>query len=255
MTNRIRHAWDAGRCAVAGWLQIPSALSAEALATCGFDGLVVDLQHSPIDIAMAGAMFTAIEGRGTEPMARAASLDAAEIGKLLDTGAYGIIAPMVETRAHAQALADAVHYPPDGARSYGPRRPLFRYGPSYADMARETLVVLAMIETRRGLDNLDDILTVEGLDGVFIGPSDLALALGEAPAPDSRSPIVTEAVGHIRARAQAHGRRCGVFCGAPDFAAEKVAEGFDLVTVAPDLGLLTQGARQALEVLSAGCAL
>lgn len=250
MTNRIRQAWDAGRCAVAGWLQIPSALSAEALASCGFDGLVVDLQHSPIDIATAGAMFTAIEGRGAEPLARAGSLDAAEIGRLLDTGAYGIIAPMVETRAHAQALADAVRYPPEGARSYGPRRPLLRYGASYAGMARETLVVLAMIETRRGLDNLDDILAIEGLDGVFIGPSDLAMALGEPPAPDSRSPIVIRAIGHILGRARAHGRRCGVFCGSAGFAADKVAEGFDLVTVAPDLGLLKQGARQALEALS-----
>lgn len=245
--NRIKARWEQGASAVCGWLQIPGTLHAEALASLGFDGVIVDLQHSPIDVTKAGEMLLAIEHGGAEPMARLQSNDASDIMKLLDLGAYGIIAPMIETVEGARELTQSLRYPPDGIRSFGPRRPPLRYGTGYVAKSAETIVSMGMIETRKGLDNLEAILSVPGLDGIFIGPADLALALGAEPRPDSADPIVIEAVAHIREQCHAAGRRVGIFCGEGAFAAAKLDEGFDLVSVAPDLPTLVAQTRRQLE--------
>lgn len=111
--NRIKARWEQGAPAVCGWLQIPGTLHAEALASLGFDGVIVDLQHSPIDVTKAGEMLLAIERGGAEPMARLQSNDASDIMKLLDLGAYGIIAPMIETVEGARELTQSLRYPPE----------------------------------------------------------------------------------------------------------------------------------------------
>lgn len=244
--NPLRLAWGEGRPSVVAWLQIPAPLSAEAVARCGYDGVVIDLQHAPIGAAEAAAMTAAIELGGAVPLARTRANDPAEIMALLDVGACGIIAPMVNDAADARRLASALHYPPRGTRSYGPRRPLLRHGARYAEFASSTLVSFAMIETRAGLDNLDAILETEGLDGVFVGPSDLALALGARPGGDSADPAVVDAVSYVRESAHARGRRAGIHCATTPFARAKLAEGFDLVSTTPDLALLTAAARLAL---------
>lgn len=244
--NGIRSRWSSGHAAVLGWLQIPSLLSAEALARCGYDGLVVDLQHSATDFAMAVDMFVAIEAGGAEPLVRVQANDSAQIMKLLDAGARGIIVPMIETAEQALAFASAVHYPPAGCRSFGPRRPVLRYGSTYARIARQTFVALAMIETSLALENLDAILSAKGIDGTFIGPADLAMALGAEPEADSRDPRVVAAVTKILEKTHAHGKRCGIFCASAEFASEKLAQGFDVVSITPDLSMLVNGARAAL---------
>jgi 4-hydroxy-2-oxoheptanedioate aldolase len=244
--NKIREIWAAGGTAVVGWLQVPSALSAESLARCGYDGLVLDLQHSPIDYATAVEMITAIEVGGTLPMARLAANEAGEVMKLLDSGALGIIVPMIESAAEAERFASALHYPPRGSRSFGPRRPALKHGSAYHSIASNTFVSFAMIETAQGIRNLDEILATDGIDGVFIGPSDLALALGRPPAPDSTDSLVMETIRHIRERAHAAGKRAGIFCVDPVFARAKAAEGFDLVSLASDLSLLTRAATDSL---------
>jgi 4-hydroxy-2-oxoheptanedioate aldolase len=244
--NKIRERWSAGSSALVGWLQIPSALHTEALAHCGYDGLVIDMQHSPVDFSMAVAMMTAIENAGIEPIVRVQRSEPAEIMKLMDAGAYGVIAPMIETESQARELASAIHYAPRGTRSFGPRRPVLRYGDQYWSMASETFFAFAMVETRLGLENLDAILNVDGLDGVFVGPSDLALSLGYAPKPESQEPEVVEAISRIRSRAHAAGKRVGIYCNGSEFARAKIAEGFDFVSVGPDLSLLTAGARRII---------
>jgi 4-hydroxy-2-oxoheptanedioate aldolase len=247
MNNRVRTLWERGEPAVVGWLQMPGTLHAEALARAGYDAIVIDLQHSPIDFSTAVPMIIAIENGGAEPFVRVRWNDASEIMKLLDAGAYGIVVPMIDTAEQAGLFASALHYPPRGVRSFGPRRPPFRFGPGYAAMASQTVVSLAMIETRDGIDNLDAILATEGFDGVFIGPTDLALALGKEPKPDSSDPAVVEVVRTIRERAHAAGKKAGIFCAGGAFAREKLAEGFDLVSVAPDLAMLVGAARAIVE--------
>ncbi len=243
--NCVRACWQRGQAALSGWLQLPGALHAEALARLQYDAVVVDMQHSLIDFAQVTSMLTAIELGGAEPFVRMQVNDQADAMKLLDAGAYGLIAPMVNTAADAERFAAALHYGPRGIRSYGPRRPALRYGVGYLQQASDTLVALAMVETREALANLDAILAVDGLDGVFIGPTDLALDLGHAPSVDSSEPEVVAAIAHVRERAHAAGKRAGIFCGSGAFARQKIAEGFDFVTAAPDLSLLL-GAAQAV---------
>lgn len=246
MTNRVRACWSEGRAAVGGWLQLPGALHAEALARLDYDALVVDLQHSPIDFAQVAPMLIAIELGGAEPFVRMQVNDPSDTMKLLDAGAYGIIAPMVNSAADARMLASALHYSPRGVRSFGPRRPSLRFGKDYFAAASGTIVGLAMIETREAIINLDEILAVDGLDGVFIGPTDLAIELGHAPEVDSAEPEVIAAIAHIRERAHAAGKRAGIFCGQGAFARAKIAEGFDFVTAAPDLSMLVAAARATI---------
>lgn len=250
--NKVREVWSRGGQAVGGWLQLSGTLGAEALAGCGYDALVIDLQHSGTDCSDAAAMMLAIEHGGCEPFVRVRWSNPDEIMKLLDLGAYGIIAPMIETGEEAAALASAVHYPPRGARSFGPRRPLMRYGLSYFGRASDTIVSMAMVETERGIANLDDILAIDGLDGVFIGPADLSVALGGPPRPDSDEPRVVAAIATIRERTHAAGKRAGIFCGSASFGRAKLREGFDLVTLTPDLAMLTAAARAAVATVREG---
>lgn len=246
--NKLREIWTRGEQAIGGWLQIGDTLTAETLARIGYDALVIDMQHSGTEFDTAVAMMTAIELGGCEPFVRVRWNSPSEIMKLCDLGAYGIIVPMIETREDAELVASAVHYPPRGQRSFGPRRPLLRYGPDYAGIASETIVSMVMIETRKGIDNLDEILSVDGIDGVFIGPADLSLALGFAPKPDSAEPTVVDTIRHIRESAHGAGKRVGIFCGSPQFARQKLDEGFDFVTLTPDLVMLAAAARDAVAV-------
>jgi 4-hydroxy-2-oxoheptanedioate aldolase len=176
--NRIRSIWKTGGAVVNGWLSIPDSFSAETMAQQGWDSLTIDMQHGVVDYAAAVRMLTAISTTATVPVVRVPWLDPGILMKVLDAGAYGVICPMVNTRADAEALVAATHYPPRGTRSYGPARAVLYGGADYAQHADDTIVVFAMIETKQGLENLDAIASTPGLDAIYVGPADLSLALG-----------------------------------------------------------------------------
>ncbi len=244
--NRIRTIWKNGGAVVNGWLAIPSAFSAETMAHQGWDSLTIDMQHGVVDYQTAVNMFTAISTTAAAPMARVPWLDPGIIMKVLDAGAYAIICPMVNTREDAEKLVAATHYPPRGNRSFGPIRALLYAGGDYPTHANDTVVAFAMIETRQALDNLDDILSVEGLDAVYIGPADLSLALGCTPKFDQDEAPVVEAIDHILARAKAHGVVAGIHNGTPEYALKMIHKGFQFVTIASDARLMAAGAQQTL---------
>ncbi|MEO1471411.1 MAG: aldolase/citrate lyase family protein [Pseudomonadota bacterium] len=250
--NRLREIWAAGGAAVNGWLSIPNGFSAETMAHQGWDSLTVDLQHGVIDYQAAVGMLQAISTTDTVPMVRAPWNEPGILMKLLDAGAYGLICPMVNSAEDARRLVAATRYPPLGSRSFGPIRGLLYGGPDYPVHANDTVVVLAMIETREGLAALDEILAVEGLDGVYIGPSDLSLALGCRPTFDDVDPPVVEAIDHVLARATAAGRIAAVHNMGPEAALARVAKGFRLVTIASDARLMAAGAKQVTETMRAG---
>ncbi len=236
--NRLRALHAAGTPIVNGWLSIGSSYSAEIVASQGFDAVTVDCQHGMIGFDTALVMLQAISTTNAVPLVRPSRLDPAEIMRFLDAGAYGIICPMISSAAEAATLVSACRYPPVGTRSFGPARGLLYGGTDYAAHANDEIFVLGMIETRGGLDNLDAIVATPGLDGLYVGPNDLALALGYPTNPESDEPEVTAAVAGIVAATRAHGKLSGIFCSGAAGARRRTAEGFGLVTPGNDAMLL-----------------
>ena len=250
--NRLREIWATGGAAVNGWLAIPNAFSTETMAHQGWDSLTIDLQHGVTDYQAMLGMLQAISTTATVPVVRVPWLEPGILMKALDAGAYGVICPMVNTREDAQNLVAWTHYAPRGTRSFGPIRALLYGGADYPQHANDTIVTFAMIETAKALDNLDAIMSVEGLDAVYIGPSDLSLALGCRPVFDDVDPPVQQAMDHILERAKAHGLVAGVHNGDPAVALSRIAKGFQFVTVGSDARLMAAGAKQAVERMRAG---
>ena len=250
--NRLRTLWKSGGAAVNGWLTVPSSFSAETMAHQGWDTLTIDMQHGMIDDAVLVPMLQAISTTDTVPIVRVPWLEPGILMRALDAGAYGVICPMVNTREDAQKLVAYTHYPPRGTRSFGPLRAVLYAGFDYVQHANDTIVTFAMIETAEALDNLDDILSVEGLDAIYIGPSDLSLALGCRPTFDDLEPKAFEAVEHILARAKAHGVVAGIHNGTPEAALKRITKGFQFVTISSDARLMADGAQQVISAMRAG---
>jgi 4-hydroxy-2-oxoheptanedioate aldolase len=249
--NRLRTLWKQDQAAVNGWLAVPNSFSAEVMAHQGWDTLTIDLQHGVIDYAAMVTMLQAISTTPTVPVVRVPWLEPGIIMKSLDAGAYAVICPMVNTREDAQKLVAWTHYAPRGTRSFGPVRASMYGGPDYPQHANDTIVAFAMIETAQALDNLDAILSVEGLDAVYIGPSDLSLALGCKPDFDHPEPKAAQAIEHILDRAKAHGVVAGIHNGVPEVALARAAKGFRFVTVSSDARLMAAGSQQILSAMRA----
>jgi 4-hydroxy-2-oxoheptanedioate aldolase len=250
--NKLRRVWKSGGAVVNGWLAIPNSFSAETMAQQGWDSLTVDLQHGVVDYQAMVTMLQAISTTETVPVVRVPWLEPGILMKALDAGAYAVICPMVNSRVDAQNLVAWTHYAPQGTRSFGPVRATLYGGADYPQHANDTIVTLAMIETAKALDNLDDILSVEGLDAVYIGPSDLSLSLGCAPAMDDVEPKVAQAIDHILERAKAHGVVAGVHNASAESALKRIAKGFQFVTVSSDARLIAAGAQAVIARMRAG---
>lgn len=240
--NPLRRLWAADKAAVNGWCAVPSSFSAEVMAHQGWDTLTIDLQHGVVDYQAAIPMLQAISTTQTVPMVRVPWLEPGILMKMLDAGAYGVICPMVNDRSDAERLVSACRYPPLGGRSFGPIRASLYAGADYPKHANETVVVMAMIETRPALDNLDAIMSVPGLDAVYIGPSDLASSLGCAPGFDQTEPTVVEAIDLVLAKAREHGLVAGIHNGSPEYAKAMVQKGFRFVTIGSDARFIAAGA-------------
>ncbi len=250
-SNRLRQLWADDKPAVNGWLALPNSFSAEVMAHQGWDSLTIDLQHGVIDYAALVPMLQAISTTATVPIVRVPWLEPGILMKALDAGAYAVICPMVNTREDAQKLVHYTHYAPKGTRSFGPIRATLYGGADYPQHANDTVVRFAMIETAQALDNLDSILSVEGLDAIYIGPSDLSLSLGCRPVFDDVDPKAQQAIEHIVARAKAHGVVAGIHNGRADVARARVELGFRFVTLGSDARLLAAGSQELLSAMRA----
>ncbi len=250
--NRLRTVWARGGAIVNGWLAIANTFSAEVMAHQGWDSLTVDMQHGVIDYQAAAGMLTAISTTGTVPVVRVPWLEDGILMKALDAGAYAVICPMINSVGDAERLVAATHYAPMGRRSFGPIRALLYGGQDYPKHANETIIVFAMIETLQGLDNLEDILRVPGLDAIYIGPSDLSLALGCTPAFDELDPPAAEAVEFVIAKCREHKIVAGIHNGSAEYALKRIGMGFQFVTIGSDARLMAAGSQQVLAAMRAG---
>jgi len=243
--NNLKTLWGAGKPTINGWLSIANSFSAELLAEQAYDCLTVDMQHGLIDYPNVVTMLQALRASEVVPIVRVPWLDPAMIMKALDAGAYGIICPMINTRAQAEQLVSYMRYPPNGTRSFGPIRASVISGANYPAEANEHLICLAMIETAEAMQNLEEIVSTPGLDGVYIGPADLTIGLSQgrlAPGFDREEPEMIEAIKEILAAAHKHGIKAGLHCGTPEYAKRAVDWGFDLVTLLNDARMLAAAA-------------
>jgi 4-hydroxy-2-oxoheptanedioate aldolase len=235
-----------GRRGLNGWIAIPNTLSAEIYAAQGWDSVTIDMQHGGPDISDVIPLLQAICQSNVTPLVRVPWNEPSHIMRILDAGAYGIICPMVNSKAEAEELVSAGRYPPLGVRSAGPFRALQYAGADYIERANEEILLLAMIETRQALHNLDSILSVQGLDGVYVGPSDLALSLGKPATLDPTNEEVREAIATIARKTRAKGLITGVHTDGPRTAAKRYAEGYQFCTLFNDLRLLAMAAQQVV---------
>jgi len=248
--NKLKELFKAGKPIINSWLAIPSSFSAEVMSNQGWDSLTIDMQHGLIDYPNAVSMLQAISTTETTPMARVNWNEPGQIMKILDAGCYGIICPMVSNRKEAEKFIQACQYPPKGYRSFGPIRASIYGGSDYAKNADEEILKLAMIETKEALENLDEILDTPNLDGIYVGPADLSLAINEEPGFDR--PENTKAYKEILRILEAAKKRnlfAGLHNGTAEYAQKMLDKGFNLVTVGSDSRYIAAGAKSDLEKL------
>lgn len=247
--QRLRQRIAAGQPAYGAWISIPSPLVAEALAVAGYDYVCVDCQHGFVGVDGLWPLLQAMAHADTTPMVRVPGHDPAFIGKALDAGAAGVIVPMVERPDTAATVAAACRYAPEGTRSFGGGRAAVVGGRRPAEVNADVLC-LVMVETGAGLEAVDAIAATPGVDGIYIGPSDLALSLGVDPAGAMTDARHLEAVEGVRAACERNGIIAAIHTASPADALARVAAGFAMCTTTADLGLLRAGARAHLQALS-----
>ncbi len=246
--NKLKQMFKNGEPIINGWLQIPSSFSSEVMAHQGWDSCTIDMQHGVVDYPNALGMLQSISTTDVTPLARVNWNEPGQIMKILDAGCYGVICPMVSNKKEAENFVQACIYPPKGYRSFGPIRGLLYGGVDYAKHADDEVLKLAMIETKEALEKLDEILDTENLDGIYIGPADLSLAVGEEPGFDK--PENTTAYKEILRILEAAKKRnllAGIHNGSAEYAKKMISKGFNLVTVGSDQRFLSSGAKETIE--------
>ncbi|WP_210583368.1 HpcH/HpaI aldolase/citrate lyase family protein [Streptomyces sp. GESEQ-35] len=236
------------------WSLLDSPIAAERLARIGYDYLAFDAQHGLFGYQgmLNNLLATDTKGSTAVGMVRVEANDLTYIGKALDAGATAVIVPLIDNAQDAADAVAAVRYPPLGRRSYGPMRAQLRIGPNPADTHEQT-AVLAMIETADGLANVEEICATPGLDGIYVGPSDLRLAIGGATSTDpSVQEEFEQALTRVRKAAEAAGIAAGIHNADGASAARRLAEGFTFASVAADVVHLQQIATSHLEAARGG---
>ena len=236
--NGVKKIWADGGAVVNGWLAIPDSFAAESVAHTKFDSVTVDMQHGMVDYQSAVGMLQGISTTDKTPLVRVPWNDPIPIMKVLDAGAYGIVCPMINDREEAERFVGACRYYPEGYRSFGPIRAGLYAGPDYGSKANETIVTMAMIETGPSLKNLDDIMSTPGLDGIYVGPSDLAISLGHPPSPDPTIPEVVDTIETILAAAKRNDVIPGIHCASGDMAKRMIAKGFRFCPISNEVRLM-----------------
>ena len=249
LANRLR----SGETVFSGWCGLPYPIVAETIGRDGFPAVTLDSQHGLWDLNAILMTIAAIRQVGAAPIVRVPVGDFATVSRVLDFGAEGIIVPMINTPADARALAAAAKYPPIGERSWGPHRATTLAGLAdqsvYLREANDHVITLAMIETRTALKNLDAIVDTPGVDGLFLGPSDLSIALTDGKTLDPLSKEVDLELDRILAAAQRAKKIPGAYCHSAERAAALAKRGVKFLAVSSDLGFLRAGAAAAMKVL------
>jgi 4-hydroxy-2-oxoheptanedioate aldolase len=250
--NVLRAKWKLGGTAFGAWAAIPSGFAAELLCTDGVDYVCIDQQHGLVDYDAMIEMLRAIDGRGTVALTRVPANQAWMIGKALDAGVQGVVVPMVSSGTQAAEAVAACRYFPKGVRSFGPVRASFVMGSRDIDVVGDSVLCFVMVETREGVERIDEIAATPGLDGIYVGPADLALGLGLPPNLDKEEPEHVAAVAKILDACRRHKIIAGIQCGSGKSARKHADKGFQLVTFTKDSSLLPNSLEKELAAALGG---
>jgi 4-hydroxy-2-oxoheptanedioate aldolase len=251
-TNPVRATLKAGDPSIGTWLALPEPIYAGLMSTAGFDWLTVELEHSHATIKTAAECFAVIAASGCVPLCRVPFNTVENIKRALDAGAWGIVVPMVNTRAEAEAVVRAARYRPIGERSIGGQLHAARFATdagTYYAKANDEILVVVMAEHVDAIENIDDILSVPGIDAVFIGPNDLHASMGLVPAFDSDSPKFNAALKKVFASAKVHGVAPGIHVADAAQAERRRDEGWRMIAVASEVGFMLAKAAEAVQSL------
>ena len=246
--NRVKQMLRQGRKTAGAWLQIGSPMTAEIMSQARFDWLLIDIEHGPGDLLTLISQLQAMKGSGVVPLVRAPWNDFVIIKRILDTGAYGVVIPWVNTKAQAQAAVQACKYPPEGIRGIAISPRAMGFGQNlkpYLTRANDEILIIIQVETREAISNLDEILDVPGIDGIFVGPVDLATSMGHLA--DPRHPDVQSAIKHIETKVLNKKRTLGTVAATWEQAKNLYDRGYQMVTLMADGASL---ARLAVEQVS-----
>ncbi len=254
-TNPVRAKLKRGEPSVGTWLNLAEPVAAQLMARAGFDWLTVEMEHSHVSLEDAARSFAIIAATGCVPLVRVPFNTTENIKRVLDTGAWGIVVPLVNSRAECDAVVRAARYRPIGQRTIGGQLGPANFATdaaTYFARANDEILVVVMAETAEAVENIDDILSVPGIDAVFIGPNDLHASLGAAPAFDSELPAFNDALARILASAKKHGVAPGIHVANAAQAKRRIAEGWQFVAIASEVGMMLAHAAQIVKDLGLG---
>ncbi|TQI75361.1 4-hydroxy-2-oxoheptanedioate aldolase [Bosea sp. AK1] len=247
-TNTAKQRALADQTAIGIMCNLASPIGAETLGQCGYDFVVIDLQHGENNLATVQVLMQTLSASASTPIVRVPANDPIHIQRVLDLGAYGVIVPFVNNAGEARSIVENTAYPPLGSRSFGPIRGTIYGGPDYFAKAGDELLVLPMIESADGLANAAAILAVDGIHGCFVGPADLNISLGHSP--DAPLAAATEeGIAAILAQAAALGKVAGIHAFSIEDAKRRAEQGFRFITVMADTRLIRMGAQQTFAAL------
>ena len=252
-TNQVKEKLRRGEPALGAWLSLPSISSARIMSRLGFDWLVVDMEHTAQNAVLMADMVATIVDAGTcAPIVRVPGYGVEWYKWALDAGAWGIIVPMVSTRKEAQRAVEQAKYPPAGIRSIGGAFGPYGFGitdwPDYVRTANDETLLIVQIESAQGLQNVDEILSVPGVDVGFVGPNDLHAQLGLTPSTEGTEPEFVDALERIKASASKHGVALGIFSRDGEAATERIRQGFTMISVTSDISSMITEATRNLRI-------
>lgn len=255
-TNQVKDKLKRGEPALGAWLSLPSVPSARIMARLGFDWLVVDMEHSAHNpVLMADMVATIVDAGTSAPIVRVPANGVEWFKWALDAGAWGVVVPMVNNREEAERAVEFAKYPPRGVRSIGGAFGPYGFGitnwPEYARAANDETLLIVQIESAPALRNLDAILSVEGIDVAFVGPNDLHAQLGLAPSSDGTEPEFVEALERVKASAREHHVATGIFSSNGEAAAQRIRQGFQMISVTTDISSMIAEATRNLRAARA----
>ena len=243
MINKLIKNYNTNLPTLNGWLSIPNSFTAEAMSKMGWDTLTIDMQHGQNEYSSSISMLQAMTNNDVTPFVRVPWNEPGIIMKSLDLGVLGIIAPMINTKDECEKFVSYCYYPPLGQRSFGPMRAQLVYGSDYYEKANKNIISLAMIETKEAVENIDEILSVKNLSGIYIGPGDMSSSYGLKPQFDVKNDPIFSNIKMIAQKAKQKGKIAGIHNGSTDYAKEMIKIGYHFVSVSSDFRSMTSHAQ------------